>query len=73
MLRLLVRNENLQVIKVTLAVITPWTIQELLKGGTTSFLAHIGLRGVVQLKKARRSEGLWRGGLIRSIAIRPKI
>jgi hypothetical protein len=43
MFRLLMRDEDLQVIEVTLAIIAPGTIQELRERRTTSFLAHLDM------------------------------
>lgn len=36
----LVQGEDLQVVEITLAVVAPWPLQELLQGRTTSLLAH---------------------------------
>jgi hypothetical protein len=41
-LGLLVGDENLQIVKVTLTVVAPWSIQKLFERGTASFLAHLG-------------------------------
>ena len=40
MLSFLMRDENLQVIKVTFTVVAPWAIEELLERRTASFFAH---------------------------------
>jgi len=58
MLRLLVGDENLQVVEIALAVVAPWTVQELLEGGTASFLAHfVELRSVELLKSLEGVRG----------------
>ena len=43
MLSFLVRNEDLQVVKVTFTVVAPWAIEELLERGTASFFTHCGV------------------------------
>jgi hypothetical protein len=42
MLGFLMECENLQVVEIALAVVTPWTSQNLVQGWTTSLLAHCG-------------------------------
>jgi hypothetical protein len=39
------RDEDLQVVKVTFAVIAPWALQELLERGTASFFTHCSADG----------------------------
>jgi hypothetical protein len=41
----LMRDEDLQVVKVTFAVIAPWALQELLERGTASFFTHCSADG----------------------------
>lgn len=49
MFRLLVRDEDLEIFEIALAIVAPWASEELLDGGTTSFLAHGG-----EVKSSRR-------------------
>lgn len=45
MLSFLMRNEDLQVVKVPFAVVAPWAIEELLERGTASFFTHCSVDG----------------------------
>lgn len=46
----LVRDENLEIVKIALAVIAPRPIQQLVQRRATSFLAHCGVRMSQNLK-----------------------
>lgn len=39
-LGLLMQCKNLEVVEITLAVVAPWSFQDLVERGTTSLLAH---------------------------------
>lgn len=42
MLRLLMRDEDFEIVEVALAVVTPWSFEEVLNVGMSSLLSHTG-------------------------------
>ena len=45
MLRLLMRDEDFEIVKVALAVVTPWPTEDFLNVGVSSLLPHLGRLG----------------------------